>query len=475
MVGRIIRHDLRLLGADKTLRVVAGLFILLIGYGTFNGARWTRARARVVNDLIERGEKSLAVARAELREIESGDNPLPTSPPAAALPTGKSYPVTLSPAPLSPLSVGQSDLYPYTATVDIYATKHALFNFYEQDNPLNLLAGRFDLAFVIVYLFPILILALSYNLISQERESGTLQMTLAQPLTLRAFALSKVGSRLAIVLSLGIGLSLLGVLLSGASLTAAGALPRLVLWTGMVVAYTLLWFALAVAVNSLGKSSAMNATALVGIWIVLVIVIPSLLSVAATSVHPVPSRLEFVSMMREADNYTRSAGQQLLAKYYGDHPELVPAGELDLNDFTRRFYAMRQENQRRVLPELERFEEQLARQQGLINRYRYLSPAVVMQESLNDIAGAGAARQRAFVEQARDFIDEWQRFFVPLVFRRATLRAADYDAIPRFRFQEESTIAVARRMAVGMAGLIIPTLIIGWVALARLRRYPLIG
>jgi ABC-2 type transport system permease protein len=215
--------------------------------------------------------------------------------------------------------------------------------------------------------------------------------------------------------------------------------------------------------------------ALVGIWIVLVVVVPSVLNVAASTAHPVPSRLEFVSKVREADNYTRSEGQKLLAKYYGDHPELVPAGELDLNDFTRRFYAVRQENQRRLLPEMLRFEEQLERQQGLINRYRLLSPAVVMQESLNTIAGTSAERQKEFVAQVRGFMDEWQGFFVPLVFRKVMLKTADYDRVPRFKFQEESTSAVAARVGIGLILLLAPGLLIGAFALARLRRYPLVG
>jgi ABC-2 type transport system permease protein len=469
-----MRHDLRLLVADRTLWVIAALFVVLIGYGIFNGARWTGERQRRVNELTQRGEKSLSENRSELAAIESGAKPVSSPVPQAMLPTDKSYPVTLPPAPLASLSVGQSDLYPYAASIDIYTAKHAIFNIYEQDNPINLLAGRFDLAFVLVYLIPLLILTLSYNLLSQERESGTLSMTMAQaPISLSTIALGKVAMRLVIVLALAIGLSLLGLMLSRAPLGVDGALPRVLLWAVAVVAYALFWFAVAVAVNALGKSSAANAMALVGIWIVLVVVMPSLLSIAASAAHPVPSRLEFIAKVREADNYTRSASQQLLAKYYGDHPELVPAGELDLTDFTRRFYAIRQEHQRRLLPEMMRFEEQLARQQSLIRHYSILSPAVVMQDALNSIAGTGSERQKEFVAQVRSFIDQWQSFFVPLVFRKAMLKTTDYDHIPRFKFQEEPTATVAARVGRGLLLLVGPALMIGAFALARLRRYSL--
>lgn len=476
MLLRIMKTDLKLLIADRTLWVIVALFFVLIGYGILNGARLSRERQKQVGELAERGEKTLKESREELAAIESGAKPMPSSAPLAMLPTGKSYPTVLPPTALSILSIGQSDIYPYTTNVNIYSTKHALFSVYEQDNPINLLAGRFDLAFVIVFLFPLLILALSYNVLSQEKEGGTLPMTLAQsPLSLKTFVVGKIAARLLLILVLTIGLSTIGLLVSKVSFIASTALPRFLLWVVAVVVYALFWFVLAVAVNALGKSSATNAVVLAGVWIVIVLVMPSLLNVAATTIHPVASRLEFISKMREADNETQREGQKILAKYYGDHPELAPAGQLDLNDFTRRFYAVRQENQRRVLPEALRFEEQLARQQGLINRYRILSPAVVMQESLNDIAGTSTARQKSYVEQSRNFIDEWQNFFVPMVMKKAMLKANDYDSLPRFRFQEEGNSVITSRVSVGLLLLILPTVLLGFFVFMRLKRFPLVG
>ncbi len=475
MNTRIMKLDLRLWRADRTLWVIVMLFVLLFGYGVFNGARWTQTRARQVADLQQRADETLAKSRAELAELENSAKPLPTPAPAAALPTGKNYQAVLPPATLSALAIGQSDLYPYTATIDIYAAKHALFNFYEQDNPLNLLAGRFDLAFVLIFLFPLLIIALTYNLLSAEREGGTLQLTLAQPVTLRAFVFSKVTMRLLVVLALAVGVSLLGILLSRTSLTGNGTLARLLLFVVAVTAYALFWFALAILVNAFGKSSIVNAVALVALWLLLVVVAPSLLNLFANAMHPVPSRLEYVSKIREADNYTRSYGQKLLAEFYGDHPELTPEGKLDLNDFTVRFYTVRQENQRRVLPAAEQFDEQLGKQQRLINAYRYLSPAVVMQDTLNDIAGTSRARQQHFVSQLHTFVDRWQEHFVPLVFRKTQLRASDYDAMPRFQFQEEATATIARRVTFGLLGLLAPTPFIGLLAFMKLRRYPVVG
>jgi ABC-2 type transport system permease protein len=72
------------------------------------------------------------------------------------------------------------------------------------ENPSHLLSGHFDLAFVIVYLFPLLIFALSYNLLSAEREIGTLRLLMSQPLALRTLVPGKVLVRAGALLALAV-------------------------------------------------------------------------------------------------------------------------------------------------------------------------------------------------------------------------------------------------------------------------------
>lgn len=471
-----MRHDLRLLAADKTLWIIAAIFLALISYGTFNGARFAAERKAVVGDLQTRGEQALQKQKAEAVEFETGAKPMPTATPDVLLPRGKSYPVVLPPAPLAALSIGQADIYPYSTNVDIMTEKNDLFNEHEFDNPLNLLAGRFDLAFVFVFLFPLLILALSYNILSAEKEGGTLQLTMANSAVgLRRYVFGKVLARLSVILVFAVGFSLVGFVLSGVNFADENAIFRLLLWISAVVFYALFWFALAVLVNSLNYSSAANAVVLAGIWVLLVVVVPSLLHVAASAFYPVPSRLEFVAKVREADNQTRSAGEKLLSQYYGDHPELVADGKANIADFTARFYAIRQERQKRLLPEVERFDTQLQAQQNLVGLSRVFSPAVVMQETLNDIAGTSTQRQREFVRQVRAFIDDWHGVLIPRLMRKENLQVADYDRLPRFQFTEETTAAITARSGIGFLLIILPTILIGIVGFMRLSRFSLIN
>jgi ABC-2 type transport system permease protein len=467
-----MRHDLRTLAADKILWIVAALLLALIALGVYNGAMWARERKTAAAQIEQKVLDELNKQRADAAAFETGATAMPSPVPPALLPTGKSVPAVLPPAPLAAVSVGQSDLYPYSTSVNLMTEKNDLFQQYEQDNPLQLLTGKFDLAFVLVFVFPLLILALSYNLLSAERENGTLQLSMANAaVSVRKFVAGKLLTRLLLIVGLTVVFSLACLLLSGVNLFAAENLSRVGLFVSAVTLYACFWFAAAILVNSLGFSSSANAIVLGGVWVLIAIITPSFLNVAASTIHPVPSRLEFVSKIREADNQTRSEGEKFLKSYYADHPELAPPEGLTQSQASQRFFAIRQERQKRLLPEVEQFERQLAAQQNLVANYRILSPAVVMQETLNDIAGTSTGRQRSYVRQIRDFISEMQSFLVPKLMRREPLKAADYEQIPRFQFREETTGEIASRVGVGILLLLLPTVLIGGIAFWRLKRY----
>jgi ABC-2 type transport system permease protein len=474
-----MRHDLRLLMADRALVLVIGLFSLLIGYAIYNGARWVQARQQAAHAQIRESEEKLRTLQDELAAREAAHAPPKKLPSFADKPYNKSYNAAVSPHPLAALSIGQGDLQGFHANIGLNTPPYTLFggslmDYYEIDNPTNLLAGRFDLAFVIVFVLPLLVFALSYNLLSAEREQGTLALTLAQPVSLNTFVMGKLLLRLAITLALGVGVSLVAILLSGIA-KGGGVAPRLVLWVMAVALYASFWFAVAVLVGAQGYSSATTALALAGVWLVLVVVLPAFLNLIVNAVYPAPSRLEHIGKVRAIEDETVRLSNRLLAQYYDDHPELAPEGERDMNNFVLRGYVMRQERQRRIMPEVDRYNEQLARQQTVVNSSRFLSPAIALQETLNAVSGTDRRRHNFFVAQVHKFFEHWVAYFLPRVIKKATLSARDYDQIPRFIFQEEPASLVAKRAAVGLAALFIPTALSLFFALNSLRRYPLVG
>jgi ABC-2 type transport system permease protein len=128
-----------------------------------------------------------------------------------------------------------------------------------------------------------------------------------------------------------------------------------------------------------------------------------------------------------------------------------------------------------VQPVVDHFDRQVIGQQSLVDRFRFLSPAIATQAALNDLAGASVSRYRHFLTLVDEFHQTWKSYFNPRIVRKATLGADDYDRFPTFALREEPSGEVARRVSIGLIGLLLPTLVIGWLALRALRRYPLTG
>jgi ABC-2 type transport system permease protein len=78
-----------------------------------------------------------------------------------------------APSPTAFLALGLRDAAPYVLRVRALALQAQLHEG-ESFNPELALAGRFDFSFVLVYLAPLFLIALLYDLISGERRAGRL-------------------------------------------------------------------------------------------------------------------------------------------------------------------------------------------------------------------------------------------------------------------------------------------------------------
>ncbi|RZJ58641.1 MAG: ABC transporter permease, partial [Acidovorax sp.] len=163
----VARQELRLLLKERSLWWVGGLFLLLIGYALFNGVLQTTQRDSAQAALVAADAQARAGQLAQLQRIMAGtETPTPFGNPAnpanMAGGLGAHYAVMPS-AALAPVALGQTDLFPSQFKVTHQSKVNFLHN-NDIENPWHLLSGHFDLAFVVVYLLPLLIFALSYNL-----------------------------------------------------------------------------------------------------------------------------------------------------------------------------------------------------------------------------------------------------------------------------------------------------------------------
>jgi ABC-2 type transport system permease protein len=467
MLKAVFRVEWRSALRDGALRAVFAVFAVLMAYAAFGGSRFVDAERTSMEAALRDEAAKHEQLRSELVAIAGGAQVKNAADPRSPLQVGRELSprvAALPPGPLAVVAVGQRDVLPQIVEL---TTKTRLDSAEHDDgaSPLRQSNGPFDLAFVLVFLLPLIIIALSYDVLSGERERGTLALVLSQPISLTTFVMGKALQRGALMLIVVLSLGLVGPIAAGATVTAAGGPLRVLLYACLLAAYTVFWLALAVLVNSWGKTSAANALTLVGLWLALLVVVPGLASVAVDAIYPSPSRVELVNLARAAASEAEAQTTEL----EGDHGKPAAA------DSGRRAVKMQAAFEQQVGPVLSRFREQNARQQAMVDKLRFISPAILLNEGLSDIAGGSVGRHQHFSAQTDAFHAELKQFFAERVERGAQLTAVDYDAMPQFVYQEPPDAELAGRVGASLLALVLAAAGLLALAAARLKRANALG
>jgi ABC-2 type transport system permease protein len=487
MYRLIAMHETRALARTGALWAILALLIFAIAFAAWSGGRSVDRQLRGASDAASFEAGLRDKMRLETAEYEAkvkatggayefatvrhgpGQGP-PQGTNAGAVGAETAAYIALPSTGLAALAIGQSDIQlnylPITLGKSLAMTANA-----ELENPVNLLAGSFDVAFVVIFLLPIFILAMTYDLLSSEQERGTLAMILAHPVSLRKLMASKIMARAGIILLVVVGLGFVAVITVGTQLEIMETWLRFGLWIVATLVYSMFWFALAVLVNLYGQSSATNGTILAGTWLILVVIIPTLISLVATTVYPVPSRMDLTVAAREAQTEAGKNMDQSLNAFYAEHLEYVPAGNQRAMDFMTLGQASANTIEKALSPLYTEFQLRREQQQDLVLRFQYLSPAVMMQLALNEIAGTSSDRYEDFLQQAAAFRAEWNDYFAERFLRQDPLRPADYDNFPAFRYRPEAFSTVLLRLAPSLLGLLVLLLGVSLVPFVGVRRY----
>ena len=471
----VARFEWRMLRARGSTWLMLGLLVFFMAYGLYNGRAIASQQDEAKQAIVAQQQARLgeAIATVEAAVIDTTVDATAAEDPGTI---GWLTSLVLPTQPLAALAVGQSDMLPYSYGVGVVNKQRMPQDRYGYENPLHLLMGRFDLALFVIVLLPLLIIAFSYNILSKEREQGTLAMLLANPVTLHTVLWGKVVPRFALLLGGLLGCAFIGLVALGVDVL--GNAGMLLLWGTLVLTYGAFWFVVAVAVNTRGTGSATHALVLVGAWIGFVIVLPAVLHVAASALYPVPSRIEAVNAARANPMEFLDDLPRLANAWYERYPDLETEqwnAQTVVQSFGSGFDLVQAEMDFQAAPVEARIEAQIGKQQQFVRRFGWLSPAIVVREAMNDLAGNGAPHHHRFREQVEAFRITWRRFFIPRLIHQAEMTTVDYETLPHFVFSEEPPSALVTRLLWGIGAVMAWVLALGWRAVRAFRRYPAVA
>lgn len=436
----ILKNDWLRLTRGRALKILAGMALLSGLYALLYGQTYVRRQRATIAELKRdeqarldslatwaRLDTSVAANRTADRREKWAKA---TSAYEVNVPEGYRFAVH-DPSALTPLSLGMRDLFPYYQDVWGRAIFRQVFQ-QEISNPQKLSVGHFDWAFVVIFLLPLLLIALSYNLLSAENELGTYALLRSQPVTIQQIVGAKLALRLLLVVGFLVVITGLAVPVLGIDLAEDGGLLARFLLVSVV--YSLFWGAVIFAVVSFEKTSAFNALTLLGCWLVLVVALPTLLQQLLTISQPI-DRTTFENLVR--DEYGQEQPDSVVLKpYYARHPAYYfPKDTAKRDPDLRVYYARNEQVDLTLAPLVDQYEAAVTAREATVSRWNGLLPAVNALELFNGLAGTSAAAHRDYIRQVRNFHGRWNGFFLPKVFKNELLTPADYARFPAWRFQ----------------------------------------
>jgi len=435
---------------------VPGILVCLViggiaAFAAIAGKTDVELTASAQDAFTSKYEVSLDEWRTTLATIEETGE---AETPFDARPMNIRIPAVLPPAPLGDFAFGGGQLLPTSTTITGWANPVDLFTEYEFDNPTPLSLGSFDLTFVVVVLMPLLMIAVSFDILSGDRERGRAPLIAVQEGHVRSAVWARLALRNGLLWAVFAIVTIFAAIAAPDGIEAGTRFAHFVAWLAIALLYGLFWFAAIALANAVFKRSETVASSLFAAWAVFVFAIPAVGGAIAEASYPPPSRLAYLSEMRQGEVTAVRETAELTAGFLADHPEMTVSEEGVPGYFSRNFLA-NQQARARTTPFLEAFNESRQQRSALVGALQYLSPAMIADRAMTAIGGGDVARSLAFQQQAQAALADLSDRIGPAVVARQRISLTEYDAIPAFQFSERSLAATIGQAALPLGFLLV--------------------
>lgn len=353
------------------------------------------------------------------------------------------------PSDLAFAALGQRDIQPYVLRVRLLGLQAQLYES-EIINPELALPGPFDFAFVLIYLAPLIVVALMHDLVTGEREAGRLRLLSSLPSRAGGIWLRRSALRYGLVL-----LALLAPLGIGGLITGSSVMGLAVL--ALISAlYLAFWFGLSLLIGARGKTSAGTATALVGCWIVLTLLIPSAANAVITRAIPVARSVDLTLAQREAVHHAWDIPKDdVFRPFFAKRPEWRDTPPVTGRFHWKWYYAMHEMGDDAVAPQLAEYRDSLAARQSWTSALGWVSPAAAVQTLVHRIADTDLEAHLAYQDAIAGFHERLKVFYYPYMFEERPFDRPDFAALPTYAARPGSgSLGVASLLALAVLALL---------------------
>lgn len=288
------------------------------------------------------------------------------------------------------------------------------------DDPVSGRFGEFTPAFVLTAILPLLIVAIVFGAIAQERESGTLRMLRTLATHEQHFVWSKFAVLFAAISIVVIAVFGIVLLPAALKLGSAGMLERGAMLCVAILLYSAVFIALGLAVSAFARNSRKAFVILAALWLVFVFIVPRGGASIAAEAAALPSPEQFWRAIRHDYEHglpgegslserSKRFDAALLREYGVQRLEDLPVGGYALRRLYRDAYA----DKVHAL-HFDDLWQRYRKQEAALRGAALFSPTIAMRLISMKLAGTDLAHRQHFEDAAEAYrrgfntrIDEW--------------------------------------------------------------------
>lgn len=292
--------------------------------------------------------------------------------------------------------------------------------------------GKLDLNFIWIYLMPLLIAALSLNLLAEEKASGRWSLLASQVANIGLLLSKKMLIAAGLLAIVNIVILLAAVLLTDISFDG--------LWwqvAAVLLAYQLCWFLITGWIISLQRTAIFNSLLFISLWIVFTFVLPGLAYLYQTQQQQPAEHVSMVFDQREYMHDSWDKDQQAdFDAYLQDYPQWQSTRVILDKPFDWRwYYAMQHMSDVIVADAVAQFRDSRLHTHQLGDLFAWFSPVMRLQYSMNRLADTDMLASQTFLDQIADYQQQLRDYFFTFYFFDKPFTQDDFADIPQFDYQ----------------------------------------
>lgn len=294
------------------------LFIVASIYGLHNGAdlydKQTKEIERIKKEIATKNKTTLSYF--ETNEKGPKNRPwVDVTTPYWAIWSTSTYQFK-RPSPAIVYTIGQAEQYGFYKAIGMSSSPYDADMAKEIANPERIQSGTLDFSFVVLFLLPLLLLILLYNIKGQEAEQGFLPLVFVQTNSKNWWILSRTLFYVLLLLFV-----LFWMLVYGAVLTnvfgADNVFWKVYIWVSI---YLLFWAVIYFFILKYGKNTVSNTLQMIGVWLLISFIVPAAVQQWISIEKPTNLMVDFIDAKREKtdkiyDQSTELIYQQLFDLY----------------------------------------------------------------------------------------------------------------------------------------------------------------